>query len=282
MRRLLTGTLGLALAVLAACGEGTSTSNPPAPAKGDVAAYVPPGTPEAVMIANAPKFDFAPTRADATPWSAQDGASVKGVAVLAAGKPATRKKIKFDKDPKCENEDAREEKEIVDKESLGIKNVFVVVVAGHEAMKFEVPKQAEKLHQKGCMYEPHVFGVMPGQEIQIVNDDDTMHNVHGVPVKSKEFNFPQATKGAVDSIKIDNAENAVPIKCDVHPWMSAYAFVVPHRLFAVSDAKGAFELKGLKDGGYTVLAWHETYGEMKQDLKVEGGKAADLKFDFKK
>ena len=52
----------------------------------------------------------------------------------------------------------------------------------------------------------------------------------------------------------------VQIKCDVHSWMNAYAGVVSHPYFAVTAEGGAFELKNLPAGTYTIEAWHEKLG----------------------
>jgi hypothetical protein len=73
----------------------------------------------------------------------------------------------------------------------------------------------------------------------------------------------------------------VPIKCDVHPWMQAYAGVMDHPFFAVSGADGKFEIKDLADGEYEVVAWHSKFGEQTGKLKVAGG-AGTVDFSFGK
>ena len=41
----------------------------------------------------------------------------------------------------------------------------------------------------------------------------------------------------------DKAEFMFPIKCDVHPWMRAYAGVLSHPYFDVSKADGSFKIR---------------------------------------
>ena len=31
--------------------------------------------------------------------------------------------------------------------------------------------------QHGCMYQPHMFGIMAGQTLKILNSDETLHNI---------------------------------------------------------------------------------------------------------
>jgi hypothetical protein len=50
-------------------------------------------------------------------------------------------------------------------------------------------------------------------------------------------------------------EIAIPVKCNVHPWMRAYIAVFKHPYFAVAKNDGSFELPSLP-GTYTVKVWH--------------------------
>ena len=41
-----------------------------------------------------------------------------------------------------------------------------------------IPSEPAVLDQQGCIYVPHVFGMMAGQELLIKNGDATLHNIH--------------------------------------------------------------------------------------------------------
>ena len=73
----------------------------------------------------------------------------------------------------------------------------------------------------------------------------------------------------------------VPLRCDVHPWMSAWVGVVAHPFFAVTAADGSFEVKGLAPGTYTIEAWHEQLGTQTQKITVGATQGAPLAFTFK-
>jgi plastocyanin len=149
---------------------------------------------------------------------------------------------------------------------------------------FDKPTTAVELHQTGCHYVPHVFGMMAGQRLDIVNDDDTLHNIHAMPTDSnnKEFNKGQPNKGMKSSATFAHPEVMVHFKCDVHPWMSAYVGVLDNPFYSVTGDDGAFSLKGLPAGEYEVAAWQEKYGEQVQKVKVGDGEAKTIDFKFTK
>jgi len=158
-------------------------------------------------------------------------------------------------------------------------NVFVYVKEGLEGATFDVPKTAVIIDQEGCMYKPHVFGIQTGQDLQIVNSDSTLHNVHSLAENSKQFNLGMPIKGMKLKKKFQNSEVMAKFKCDVHPWMSAFVGVVDHPYFATSGADGSFSINDLPAGDYTLEAWHETYGTQTQSVTVGDG-AAEVSFTF--
>src|SRR5439155_24594670 len=76
-------------------------------------------------------------------------------------------------------------------------------------------------------------------------------------------------------------EIAIPVKCNVHPWMRSYIAVFKHPFFAVTGMDGHFDLRNLPPGEYTVEAWHEKLGAMKQVITVAAGEAKNMDFVFK-
>ncbi len=140
-----------------------------------------------------------------------------------------------------------------------------------------------KFDQNGCQYSPHVFGVMVDQKIEIINDDETLHNVHALPKNSKQFNIAQPKKGMKMTQSFSSPEVMVKVKCEVHNWMAAYVGVMDHPFFAVSDDQGNFTIKDLPAGDYEIEAWHEKYGAttMKVSVAATGSKTADFSFEGK-
>lgn len=162
-----------------------------------------------------------------------------------------------------------------------LKNVFVYVKEGLEGKTFETSKTPVQIDQKGCMYNPRVLGLQVGQPLEIVNSDSTLHNVHSLAEKSKQFNLGMPLQGMKINKKFDQPEVMVKFKCDVHPWMAAYIGVLPHPHFAVSGDDGSFKIENLPAGEYTIEAWHEKYGVQTQKVTVTDADAAKADFSFK-
>ena len=101
------------------------------------------------------------------------------------------------------------------------------------------------------------------------------------PRKNDKFNRSQSA-GQVDKFSFERAEAPFSFVCNIHTWMSAWAFVLSHPFSAVTDNKGHFEIKGLPAGEYTFTAWHENFGDGTFTVTVEDGKAATADFELGK
>jgi plastocyanin len=160
-----------------------------------------------------------------------------------------------------------------------LKNVLVYVKEGLGSRKFDPPAGKLEFEQKGCQYTPHVLGIQVGQELEIVNGDPTLHNVHSLSKENAQFNVAQPKQGMKLTKKFDKPE-VFKVKCEVHTWMGAYIGVFGHPYFAVTSDDGSFKLKNLPAGDYTIEAWHEKYGTQTMKVKVAAGGAATADFKF--
>jgi len=195
-------------------------------------------------------------------------ADVTGRVVYIGERPVVER-FKTDSDPHCRAMHphglASEERLIA--EDGGLQNVFVYVKSGVAGV-FEVPEETVNLDQKACRYEPHVFGIRTKQKLEIINSDDTLHNVRTQGKENRSFNLGMPVQNMRLSKFFDKPEIMVKFKCDVHPWMSAYAGVLEHPFFSVTDASGAFRIIGLPAGDYEIEAWHEKFGSRTANLTV--------------
>lgn len=211
--------------------------------------------------------------------SAQAG-SVTGTAKL-DGKAPGRVRLKMDADPTCAGMHSKAvgSQDVLVRPTGETKNAFLYLTGGAADEKHDAPADHAKIDQKGCMYKPHVQGLMKGQVLDIVNSDGTMHNIHCLAEINKEFNFGQPTPGTREQT-FRRAEVGVKFKCDVHPWMNAYIHVMEHPFFAVSGGQGEFEIKDVPAGTYTLHGWHEKFGEVTQEITVGEGGLGDVVVTF--
>ncbi len=157
-------------------------------------------------------------------------------------------------------------------------NVFVYVKEGLENLTFPTPA-ATLLDQDGCTYIPHVLGVMADQDITIRNSDGVLHNINASPTEQRGFNTSQPT--TMESTRsFGTVEVMIPVRCDVHGWMTAYIGVLAHPYHSVSGSDGSFDLSTLPPGDYVIEAWHERYGVQTQNVTVATGETAEVTFTF--
>ena len=209
--------------------------------------------------------------------------SVSGTVVLVGAAP-TLKPINMSAEPYCQKSHSSPviPPEVVTGDKGALADVVIYVKDGLSAdYAFTPPSTAIPLDQKGCMYDPHVIAVMTGQNIEVKNDDQTTHNIHPMPKDNREWNKSQPPGAAPIADSFARAENAIPVKCNVHPWMKSYIFVFKNPYYAVTTKDGKFELKGLPPGTYTLEAWQEKYGTVDQTVTVPAKGAATVAFSFK-
>lgn len=202
--------------------------------------------------------------------------SVTGKVVYEGAVP-TMKKLDMAADPTCaqkhsgDAEPPRSEMLVLG-DGNAMANIFVAI-KNPPAGPYTTPSEPTVIDQKGCMYHPHVVGVMVGQPLQFRNDDGILHNVHGLPKVNREFNI-----GMPGSLKhkdqvLNKPEPLFKVKCDVHPWMNAYVSVMEHPYFDVTGTDGMFEIDNLPAGDYEVEIWHERLGTKTAKVTVGDGAA---------
>jgi plastocyanin len=215
--------------------------------------------------------------------SSSFAATIKGV-VKYDGEAPKFKEIKMDADPIClTHHDAPVlPQTLVLGEGNTMGNVYVHVTSGLSQKDYPAPADPVVVDQKGCMYTPHVIGVMKGQTVKILNPDGTLHNVHAMSKVNPEFNQAMPKFRTEITKVFDKEEDMFPMKCDVHPWMGAWITVTGNPFFKVTESNGQFTIDNLPAGTYEMQAWHEKLGVQKQTVTVADGETKEINFTFTK
>ncbi|MCB9832371.1 MAG: hypothetical protein H6807_07845 [Planctomycetes bacterium] len=207
--------------------------------------------------------------------------SLKG-RVTYGGQDAKKKKLDISKDSWCSANHEVFTEDLVVSGAGGLRNVVVYVSRGFNRFDFGLPTTPALLEQRGCKYMPHVLTMMAGQELRIVNDDQTSHNFHFTGRRNEVPNTTQTAKQQNLVGNLENAELTAQFRCDIHPWMVAPVRIFAHPYFALTDDDGNFEIKGLPPGNYEISFLHERPDMTcaPATISVEAGKAASLTAQF--
>jgi len=176
----------------------------------------------------------------------------------------------------------------------GVGNVFVWIEPASRDEYFKVGDAQAKaakdvvMDQPFCAFVPHCVVLFPkyrdpknpkkmletGQKLVVKNDAKISHNtkVEGGNVAENKTLPPGAQPMQVT---FDPSKDPITIRCNIHPWMSAYARAFSHPYATLtlipgdpkagkSDPKdpkyGTYEIKNVPAGKVKVYAWHAKAG----------------------
>ncbi len=146
----------------------------------------------------------------------------------------------------------------------------VVTLEGITKGKAVEKEAVHELDNIGCRFSPHVQAASVGQFVLLKNSDPILHTAHAFFAGDQpQFNvglYPGRT-----SRKPLVAAGLVKIRCELHPWMSAYIAVSEHPYYAVSDIYGEYEITDVPPGVYQLKVWHEILGTQQKRIEIKPG-----------
>jgi hypothetical protein len=217
----------------------------------------------------------------AKPVDASTAGSITGTVQL-EGKPPRMKVINMAAEPKCAQEHSSPPttQDVLVGANGTLQNVVVYLQGDFSHYKFDEPQAPAIIDQEGCMYSPHVLVLRTGQPLQVINSDPVTHNIHPVPKDNREWNQSQPPGAAPIVQSFAREEVAIPVKCNVHPWMKAYIAVLNNPYFQVTGKDGSFDLKNVPPGTYKLIAWHEFYGTKENSVTIGPKESKAIRFTF--
>jgi plastocyanin len=144
--------------------------------------------------------------------------------------------------------------------------VYIDAIPGKE---FSPPEEHATVDQEGMVFEPHVLPVLVGTTVDFLNSDPFLHNVFTPDKCAEKFNLGSWPKGQTRSYTFKEPCAAV-LLCNVHPEMEAFVVAVATPYFAVTDRAGAFTIRDVPDGTYTIKTWHPKLKETAKQVTVSG------------
>ncbi|HUF91436.1 MAG TPA: carboxypeptidase regulatory-like domain-containing protein [Candidatus Limnocylindria bacterium] len=182
--------------------------------------------------------------------------------------------LKINKDTQACGTEAK-----IEKVAVGANKGLAHAVVSVAGAKGEATAKKAVIDQKGCKFVPHVVAMTPG-EIDILNSDNILHNVHTYSTANPAINKAQPRFKKTMTEKFDKPE-IIKITCDVHSWMLGWIAVMPHPFFGVTDGNGTTKIANVPPGKHTVEVWHETLGKQTKGVEVKAGQTAKVSFEMK-
>lgn len=159
--------------------------------------------------------------------------------------------------------------------------VYALPVSGQPPAR----KTGAEVVQRNKQFVPYVSAVQAGSQVQFPNKDTVKHHVYSFSA-AKKFELPLYVGTPAEPIVFDQT-GLVTLGCNIHDWMIAYVLVVPTPWFAVTNAKGEAQLRGLPAGGCDLEVWQPRMknpsGRPRQRVAGKGSASfqLDLKPDFR-
>jgi plastocyanin len=217
----------------------------------------------------------------APPVNPATAGAISGV-VRFDGQPPARIPIDMSADPACNLPKLPYLTEQIMVTDQQLANVYVYIKSGAPSYTAVPMAPAVRLNQKGCRYSPHVIAVQQGGSVIFSNSDATVHNVHTMPDQpgNASIDISEPAGSAPRTQVFPTPEVMLSVRCNNHPWMSAFINVAPNPWFAISGTDGKFTITGVPPGTYTLAAVHEKLGEQDIQITVPAKSAAQASFTF--
>lgn len=221
-------------------------------------------------------------------WSAEetkvtDGGALEGKVVFRGTPPSPRKVIPTQDQQVCGS--TRDEPRIVLGKDNTVRGAIVYLKGVEKGKSFEKPQKPPTIDNVKCKFEPEVQVVPMGTELIVHNSDPILHNTHGYLLagtsKRTVFNhaIPQKGQQFKSSLK---QPGLVDVRCDVHGHMQAWILVAENPYYAITKEDGAFAIKDIPPGKYTLVTFQPHTGTTETPVTVEAKKTNSVTVELKK
>ena len=214
----------------------------------------------------------------------RDGATLAG-RVTFSGEVPRPSRLLITRDIEVCGAGYRERNQIAVGEGGGLGDVVVFIERIDAGKAWRATPEGYVMDQEDCYFDPVVQVIQWGAELNIVNSDPVLHNIHSYELiggaRRTLFNFGQPPeKGVITRAVRPRRSRHIRVECDAHDFMLAWVFVAENPYAVVVDAKGRFTMADIPPGRYTVNAWHPHLGGRQQEITVSAGGVGEITFQF--
>jgi plastocyanin len=169
---------------------------------------------------------------------------------------------------------------VVHAKSKGLRWVIAALEDAPPQPKLEAGEPVV-IDQKNMLFIPRVVAVQHGRPVRFDNSDGFNHSVTtAARLPENELNVFVTAREPVT--KAFSAEKTpIRIGCVLHGAMTAWLYVAPHPWVVVTDEKGAFALKDVPPGKYTLCLRHPDTGLIeRRPVEVRTGETVEVAIEW--
>jgi plastocyanin len=148
------------------------------------------------------------------------------------------------------------------------RDAIVYVVDAPRAAPLAATAPHASVEQLGKTFLPHVLPVLVGTTVDFPNGDSVLHNVYSRS-SPRTFDLGMYGAGPGKSVRFDEP-GRVDVFCAIHTNMHSVVLVRDNPYFAVVDPRGAFEIRDVPEGSYTLALWSDGRPEQTEPVRVTG------------
>ena len=140
-----------------------------------------------------------------------------------------------------------------------------------------------ELTTERCRLEPRVQAALVGGMLNVKSADPLSHATRFL-LAGADTTLRIVRQSGAGQLVPTAAPLARParveVRCDRHPWATAWIQVFDHPYFAVTRRDGVFTLDSVPSGQYRLVAWHAKLGNREQRVTVEAGEEVRVELVF--
>jgi hypothetical protein len=208
-----------------------------------------------------------------------DGGTIQGK-VTFKGSPPPKRKVIPTKDRETCGSSPRDVDQVILGAGNAVEEAVVYLKKVDRGKAWDKAAKAPAIDNVKCDFQPHVQ-VIPAGDVEIVNSDPVLHNTHGFMGKLTVFNVALPNQGQKITKPL-RRPGLVRVECDAHGWMLGWIHVADNPYYAVTGKDGAFTIKDVPPGSYTLVAWQEYTGAVELPVTVKAKEVSTVPVELKK
>jgi len=179
----------------------------------------------------------------------------------------------------------RERQDVDISRDRGLRDVVISIEGIERGKPWPESDGRPEVSQEGCTFLPHLQVVRKGQEIDIVNPDPVLHNIHAFELVGSGqrtlFNLGQPPEERVITHVLQPRRgHHIRLECDAHDFMLGWVYAADTPYASLVDEDGRFRIDRVPPGTYTVTAWHPDLGVRKAEVTLSPDGEGELVFRF--